>query len=331
MRRPRSRFLVAILCVALLAALGLAATAQSLEPVTLRLDWLPLSYHAPFHLAVANGYYKAAGIDIKILDGKGSGNTIQLVANGLDTFGFADAGVVAKSVGQGIPVKMIMGVFKRSAVSLMTPVDTGIKTPQDVKGKRVATCAGDSAGVLLSAYLKAVNVTDVKVVTVDCGAKYAVVAQKKADVTAAYGPYGRTTFTALGVPEVRNFDYADAGLVLPAHGLIASLKTIDGKPDLVRRFVSATAKGWVEARKHPDTATETLARSVAVLKGKEAALKAEFMGWLAYLDTPNTVGKPFGWQSPDDWKKAEAILVQYMDLKPQPSVDAYFTNKFVTE
>jgi len=319
------------LALLLVAAWTAPAVTQTPEAVTLRLDWLPLSYHAPFHLAAANGHYKAAGLDVKLLEGKGSGNTIQLVTNGLDTFGFADASVVAKSVSQGMPVKLVAGVFKRSAIALMTPVETGIRTPQDVRGKRVATCPGDSAGILLSAYLKAVNVSDVKLVNVDCGAKYTVVAQKQADVTAAYGPYGRTTFTALGVKEVRKFDYADAGLVLPGHGLITTVKTIETKPDLVRKFVIATSKGWVEARKNPDAAAAALARAVPTLQGKEAALKSEFVEWLEYIDTPSTVGKPFGWQSPDDWKKAEALLTQYMDVKPQPSVEAYFTNSYLGE
>jgi NitT/TauT family transport system substrate-binding protein len=314
-----------------IAAWGAIGSAQAPEAVTFRLDWLPLSYHGPFHLAATSGYYRAAGIDLKILDGKGSGNTIQLIANGADTFGFADAGVVAKSVSQGVPVKMVMGVFKRSAIALMTPAETGIKTPQDVKDKRVATCAGDSAGILLAAYLKAVNVPGVKLVTVDCGAKYTVVAQGKADVTAAYGPYGRTTFTALGVKEVRKFDYTDAGLLLPGHGIIASLKTIESKPDLVRNFVAATARGWVEARKNPAAAAKALTAAVPLMKGKEATLEAEFKEWLEYLDTPNTAGKPFGWQSAEDWKKAEAILAQHMDVKPQPSVESYFTNRFIGE
>ncbi|MBZ5723277.1 MAG: ABC transporter substrate-binding protein [Acidobacteriia bacterium] len=102
-RRPVLAVLAAAVAAFALVAPAAPGVAQNLAPVSLRMDWLPISYHAPFYLARAKGYYKANGIDLKIENGKGSGATIQLVANGVDTFGLADAAVVAKSVSQDIP------------------------------------------------------------------------------------------------------------------------------------------------------------------------------------------------------------------------------------
>jgi NitT/TauT family transport system substrate-binding protein len=333
MKGSRLPLLASLVCCVVAVVVPWPGGAQTLEPVLLRMDWLAISYHAPFHLALANGYYRAAGIDLKIQEGKGSGSTIQLIANGVDTFGFADSAVVAKSVAQGVPIKIVMGVFRKSAMALVFPAQSPIRSPQDLKGKRLATCAGDAALILLPAYLKANNLSpdDVKVVTVDCAAKYAVVAQGLADATLGFGPYGKTMFQAAGVSEIRALDYADSGIVLPSHAIIASTKTIETKGDLIQRFVGATARGWLEARKNPDAAIQALVRAAPLMSGKEAALKTEFEGYARYLDSPATAGKPFGWQSPDEWKKAEAILVQYMDVKPQPSVDAYFTNSFVPQ
>jgi NitT/TauT family transport system substrate-binding protein len=317
--------------VAALVAGGHTTAAQSPEPVSIRMDWVPISYHAPFYLAKAMGYYKEVGIDLTMQDGKGSGTTIQLVANNVDTFGLADASVVAKAIAQQLPVKLVMGIFRRSVAGIVFPAKNGIHSAADLKGKRLATCAGDAPLILLPAYLKAVNLSmsDLKIVTVDCGAKYTVVAQGLADATLGFAPYGKTMFGAAGISDVRALDYADGGLNLPSHGIIASLKTIQSKPDLVRRFVSATAKGWNEARKDPDAAMAAMVAVVDLMKGKTQVLKTEFEGYVAYLDTPATRGKQFGWQSPQDWKKAEDILVRYMDMKRQPSVDAYFTNQFV--
>jgi NitT/TauT family transport system substrate-binding protein len=309
------------------------AGAQTLEPASLRMDWTPISYHAPFYLANARGYYRAAGIDLKMEDGRGSGSTIQLIGNNVDTFGLADAAVVAKAIGQQIPVKLVMGIFRRSVAGIVFPAKNDIRTAADLKGKRIATCAGDAPLILLPAYLKAVNLTmnDVKVVTVDCGSKYTIVAQGLADATLGFAPYGRTMFATAGISEVRALDYADAGLNLPSHGIIASQRTIETKPDLISRFVKATAKGWNEALKDPNQAIAEMVAAVALMKGRNEALKTEFEGYADYLDTPATKGKPFGWQSPEDWTVAEDILVQYMDIKRQPSVDVYFTNQFVGE
>lgn len=308
------------------------AAAQSPESVTLRLDWSVISYHMPFYLAAARGYYRDAGLNVSIQEGKGSSGTVQLVGNGADTFGFADGAVVAKAISTGIPVKMVMGILKNSPMALVYSGDSGMRTPKDLKDKRVSTCAGQATGVLLPAYLTAVGVppASVKVVNTQCGPPiYQAVAQHQADAAASYGPPGKTYLTALGVKDIRRFEYSEAGLILPAHGILASTKTIETKPDTVRRFVGATVKGWLDARQHPDAAVEATVAALPLLKGKEAAFRAEFEDYLKYVDTPNTKGKPFGWQSPEDWKKAEAALAQSMNLKRQPSVDVYFTNEFL--
>jgi NitT/TauT family transport system substrate-binding protein len=332
-QRHTGRLACAVFATLALAVHAPAAVAQPLEAASMRMDWTPISYHAPFYFAKARGYYREAGIDLKMEDGRGSGTTIQLIGNNVDTFGLADASVVAKAIGQKIPVKLVMGVFRRSVAGIVYPAKNNIRTPADLKGKRLATCAGDAPLILLPAYLKAVNLTmnDLKVVTVDCGSKYTVVAQGLADVTLGFAPYGKTMFGTAGISEVQALDYADAGLNLPSHGIIASLRMIETKPDLIRRFVGATAKGWNEARKNPDAAIAAMVSAVALMKGKEAILKTEFEGYAAYLDTQATRGKPFGWQSPEDWKVAEDILVQYMDIERQPSVEAYFTNQFISE
>jgi uncharacterized protein YrzB (UPF0473 family) len=70
---------------------------------------------------------------------------------------------------------------------------------------------------------------------------------------------------------------------------------------------------------------------VPLMKGKEAVNVVEFKAYLQSLDSPGTRGKPFGWQSAEEWQKAEEILVEYMDVKRQPSVNVYFTNEFVPQ
>jgi NitT/TauT family transport system substrate-binding protein len=320
-----------------LVALGLSSflpphvLAQNLESVSVRMSWLPISYHAPFYLGLAKGYYKDVGIDMKIHDGKGSGATAQLIANDVDTFGVADSAVVARAISQGLPLKIVLGIFPRSDAALVFPTKNGIRSPAELKGRSLATCAGDAPLIILPAYLKAVNLTmsDVKIVTVDCGAKYTVVAQGLADVTIGYSAYARTMFGGAGITDITDFSYAEAGINLPSHGIVASLKTVESKPDLIRRFNKATAKSWVEARNNPEAAIDQMAAMVPLMKGKEAVNVVEFKAYLESLNSPGTRGKPFGWQSADEWKAAEEILVEYMGVKRQPSVDVYFTNEFV--
>ena len=101
------------------AALLLAATgcggddpagstnADGSKQVTLTLNWVPYGEHAPFYYGLQKGYYSAEGIDLKILPGNGSGNTVKQVAQKQTDFGWADSPVLLKSVASGMPVRSL--------------------------------------------------------------------------------------------------------------------------------------------------------------------------------------------------------------------------------
>ncbi len=83
------------------AAVTLAAAplAVAQDKVSLRLNWYLGGLHVPFYYGKDKGYYAAEGIDLTINEGRGSANTVQVVAAGSDTFGLADSSsVVAHGV-----------------------------------------------------------------------------------------------------------------------------------------------------------------------------------------------------------------------------------------
>jgi NitT/TauT family transport system substrate-binding protein len=313
----------------LLAAL--LGPAQSQEKSAVRLDWTALGYHAPFYLGVARGFYRDVGIELSILEGKGSPTVATLVGNGSDDFGFADASTVAQLISQGLPAKMVMGVFQKSTLALFFPEGKGIAKPLDLKGKRILLCPSDGLIKYLPAYLKSIGLTmdDVKVSMVDCGIKYTYLAQGNADVAGSYGTAGRALLQSVGFKEIGKFDYADAGLNLPSHGIVTSIALIEKQPDKVRRFVAATAKSWQEARRHPDDAVNALIAANPLQKGRETQVKEALLASFDYIDTPGIKGRPFGWQSPDEWKKATTLLVEATGIKAPNSPEAFYTNDFI--
>jgi NitT/TauT family transport system substrate-binding protein len=307
------------------------ASAGAQESATLRLDWTALGYHAPFYYGVARGFYRDVGLDVKVLEGKGSPAVGMLVGNGSDDFGFADASTIAQQISQGLPVKMVMGIFQKSTLALFFPKDKGISKPADLKGKRILLCPTDGLIKYLPIYLKNIGLTmdDVKVVMVDCSIKYSYLAQGNADVAGSYGTAGGALLKSVGFKDIGKFDYADAGIDLPSHGIVASDATIRDKADEVKRFVAATARSWTEAQAHPDGAVAALVAANPLDQGKEATLKETLLASFQYIETPDVAGKPFGWQSPEQWKRATDLLVQATGMKPPSSVDDFFTNQFI--
>ena len=92
------------------AAIALSAPSLSVaqDKVSLRLNWYLGGLHVPFYYGKDKGYYAAEGIDLTINEGRGSANTVQVVAAGSDTFGLADSSSVILNASKGADVKSVM-------------------------------------------------------------------------------------------------------------------------------------------------------------------------------------------------------------------------------
>ena len=85
----------------------LAGSALAQDKIVITTDWAPHGAHAGLHLAVQKGWFKEAGLYVEVQDGRGSGNTIQLVAANKIGLGFAQLGAMAPAIAGGLPVAMV--------------------------------------------------------------------------------------------------------------------------------------------------------------------------------------------------------------------------------
>ena len=150
-------------------------------PSRLRLNWYMGGLHVPFYYGKDKGYYKEEGIDLTINEGRGSANTVQVVAAGTDTFGLADSAVVIATAAKGAEIKSVMTVLNSTGFSVVSLAAAGIKTPKDLEGKKFAVSPGDPLGQLFRA-LAAHNKLDMSKITfvqVDPAAKVVAVLEKR--------------------------------------------------------------------------------------------------------------------------------------------------------
>ena len=167
--------------LAALAASATMATAQ--DAVTFRLNWYMGGLHVPFYYGKEKGFYKEEGIDLTINEGRGSANTVQVVAAGSDTFGLADSSSVIATAAKGAEVKSVMTVLSSTGFSVVSLASNGIKTPKDLEGKKFAVSPGDPLGQLFRA-MAAANKLDMSKITfvqVDPAAKVVSVLEKRVD------------------------------------------------------------------------------------------------------------------------------------------------------
>ena len=315
----------------LVAAVALLATAGAFaqDKVSFRLNWYLGGLHVPFYYGKDRGFYAAEGIDLTINEGRGSANTVQVVAAGSDTFGLADSSSVVLTASKGADIKSVMSLLNTTGFSVVSLANAPIRTPKDLEGKKVAVTPGDPLGQLLQAVCKANNVDcgKISMVQVDPAAKVVTVLEKKTD--ALLGGADDQFFLIKYKGETPYaMRYADFGANIVGLTIMTSGVTIKKSPDLVRRFVRATVKSWEEAKKNPHAAVDAAMKAKPDLN-RQSTLD-QLMVDIDLLDSKNSKGR-IGWGAQADWDQTIAILKNYRDLATDKGWTTFHTNEFLPQ
>ena len=311
--------------LAVLAAASTSALAQ--DAVSLRLNWYLGGLHVPFYYGKERGFYKDEGIDLTINEGRGSANTVQVVAAGSDTFGLADSSSVVATAVKGADVKSVMSLLNSTGFSVVSLASNGIKTPKDLEGKKLAVSPGDPLGQLfraLAAHNK-LDMSKISFVQVDPAAKVVAVLEKRVDALLG-GADDQFFLIKYKGEEPAALRYADHGANIVGMTILTQGAIIKGKPDLVRRFVKATARSWDEAKKNPEAAVDAGMKAKADLNRQSTLdqLKVD----IELMDSPNSKGRT-GWGDQKDWDQTIALLKQYREVVTDQPWTAFHTNEFL--
>ncbi|MGB1871887.1 MAG: ABC transporter substrate-binding protein, partial [Candidatus Puniceispirillaceae bacterium] len=93
------RLIAKSLAVALVGVLA-SASSFAATKIQFALDWKFEGPSAPYFLAIDNGHFASAGLDVEISPGKGSLDAIPKVATGAFPVGFADINSLIKFLDQ---------------------------------------------------------------------------------------------------------------------------------------------------------------------------------------------------------------------------------------
>ncbi len=306
-------------------------TGIAADKLTLRLNWNVYGEHAAFFYGLERGFYKDEGIDLTIGTSQGSGQTVKLIGTKNDLFGYADAATVAKHVSEGMEVKMLAVMLQTNPQCVITWADKHpLRKPQDIKGLSFSFVAGDSLHQLWPAILAGAGLkeTDVRTVFVPSGpTKIQLMLQGKVDGTPGYitmQPYlleresGRKTSTMM---------FSEFGVNTMSQGILAHMETMQKNPDLVKRFMRATQKSWLEAAKNVEAAVN--AHITQNPKEDATFTRYTFSKTLEVLTTPYSKGKPLGWMAKEDWEQTLNVLEKYGGMKGRKTTEAYYANEFL--
>jgi NitT/TauT family transport system substrate-binding protein len=316
--------------IALGAILSLTSIANAADAVSLRLNWYLGGLHAPFYYGKEKGFFSQEGIDLKINEGRGSVAAAQAIAAGSDTFGMADAGTLMLTASKGAEIKAVMSLLNTSGFGVISLEETGIKSPSNLEGKRLAITAGDALTQLFPALAKANNIdmTKVSLVQMDPAAKVVAVLEKRVDALLG-GIDDQFFLLEQKGSKASALRFADHGANTVGITIIANASTIKDKQDLVKRFVAAATRSWIEAKKNPEAAVDAALKIKPELN-RESTLK-QLKVDLDLLESAATKGKGIGFAAEADWATTKRLLTEYRDLKTEKPATAFYTNEFLPQ
>ena len=253
-------------CMFLAAVLICAASSgqsRASERVTLLLNWYLYAEHAPFFLGKERGYFEKEGIDLDIQEGRGSVPTVQAVAAGTATFGYADLASILKAADKGAPVLVAGILLQKSPMAFISLTEKNIRKPQDLRGKSLALTPGDSLSQILPLVLGKVGMkeSDLTVVAGDNRAKLNAVINAQADAMLGYSMDQNLKIAAATQKPVTVLPFADYGVNLASSSIVVAKDTADKQADLVSRFMRAATRAVADSEKEPAAAIDAMLKA----------------------------------------------------------------------
>lgn len=325
--------LSAVIVATLVASAGIAKAA---DDVRLRLNWMYYGSHAGFAYGKDKGYYKDAGIDLDIRSGNGSGSAHRLVANNDSTFAYGSCASMLNLAAKGAPLVSVGVIDAMGTEAVIVRPDAGVKALADLKGKTILTTANAGVNTFFPLVLQAAGLKegDVTITSVPDGALVSSYLQGAGGAVGMLGGLDDkpAEIMANGGAAPVTFAYSDYGVNQVGYCIVANTATVKNKPDLVKRFVSATMKAYKETETNPDAAIASMADivggSMAEDQGKAQA-RAVLDVTLGVLYSKANKEKKLGMNVPADWDDMLALMKKYNDLQTDKPASAFYTNDFV--
>jgi NitT/TauT family transport system substrate-binding protein len=302
----------------LIAALLLGAISSALaqqRDVKFTLDFIPLGRHAPWYVAVAKGYYKQEGLNVAIVPAKGTADSIRALDSGIVDLGFIDVPSLVAAGADTTSIRIVAVNYQQPPYSVFS-LDPGanITRPQDMVGKEFS--AGNASFIprIHQAFMKqnGLDPATLKIVSIEPGALVAALAARKIQSIGLFAMSETAIRRAVKDAEVRHMLLADHGLDIYANGIGAKEDFLQKNPDVVRRFVRASLRGWKDALANPEEAATLQVQSVKALNPQIIVEELQVVRRLAVV--PDTQKNGLGYVDRDKFRRTVEFVNANFDV-----------------
>ena len=323
------KFVMFLLCITLI--LGLTACGGDREQtVTVVLDWTPNTNHTGIYVALANGYFEEAGLDVQVVQPPEDG-AVTLVASGKAQFGvsFQDSLAPAFAGDSPMPVTAVAAIIQHNTSGIVSRAGEGMDTPRGLEGRKYATWDLDVEKATIRDVMAADGGNFDLVELIPSTVTDEVSALQSGSVDAIWIFYGWAGVACeVADLDIDYFEFADIDPVFDYYTpvLIGSNAWLEEHPDAARAFLAALSRGYTYAAEHPAEAADILMEAAPELKANSALVYAS-QEYLAgeYIADAARWGEFDGerWAAFFNWLNENDLMEQKLDP------DFGYTNEYL--
>ena len=310
---------------------------KQLTSMNLALDWTPNTNHTGIYVALAQGWYRAEGIDLHLLPYSANVSPDVLVSSGKADVGISSTEGIVADAAVGQPVVSIAAIIQHNTSALVTLASSGLNRPRDLDGKIYGGFGAPYESAVVGEIIqKDGGKGQFKNVTLSVDAMQALESHRIDFVWVFEGweiIQANRAGVKLNVFPITNYGVAD----YYTPNLITSPNEIKQKPALLHKFMAATACGYEYARTHGHESAQMLineANRTAPGTFPDTGLVFASQAFLSprYADP----GRKWGWQDRAPWHSYPQFILNSGGVddasgKPIHSLnfDVLYTDQFL--
>jgi len=312
---------------------GTETTADGgLRKVSFNMAWLPQGSMSGVLVAIEQGLYRDAGLEVDAVRGFGGIRTVNEIDQGMFDFGYGDPLAVTLNRSHGGQAVMV-GALNQTWPAALCYVKGRheIETPADLVGLKVGGGRSSPMQVLLPAWLAAneVDGDDVTLMQLDPAVVVASLIEGQIDAGECWRansiPLFEKRAEEAGV-EIGWLEYAAFGMDIYGSGLVASEALVRDEPEVVRSFLDATYAGYAFALENPDEAARIVVDQYPVLDLDVTRQQIdELSALLVGADGATTLGSLAG----DKVERTLALVAESYELETPVEAQELYTTSFL--
>lgn len=337
MKKP---ILILFICAALLMALTSGCSKQNeiptpedgvpaapqLTKINFVLDWVPNTNHTGIYVAKVKGFYKDEGLDVSIIQ-PGESSADQLVASNAAQFGISYQESVTFARVSGVPLVSLAAVIQHNTSGFGSIKSKGISTPKDFEGKKYGGWGSEVEVAMVRQVVKDAGGDPDKVEILTTGTTDFLQASDSGQIDFAWIFEGWDYINALN--KGYEINYIDLGKLSEIFDyytpvIVTNEDNIKNNPELVRKFMRASIKGYQFAIENPDEAAECLLELAPELDRELVVKSQQFLAAKYQDDAPY-----WGMQKSEVWERYMKWLFENNLIESEIDVEKAFTNDFL--